>query len=297
MKPEARTDDVLVEKVGDELVVYDRARHEAHRLNAPAAVVWQHCDGRRTEEELARVLGDTLGGPADGDVVRFALGELDRAKLLVPGAVAIDAISRREVLTRLRKAAYLLPVVASMVAPTPLAAASDSAGTPTSPSASPTATPAPSPTSAPPTSPTPSPTAAPTPSPSPTAAPTPSPSPTAAPTPTTDFSGTYNCTFTRTAQSGNCNFQSSFNGQIVLTDNRSGGVTIRLIEQLTRNYSGSINSSGQFNCTGNNSFGGCTQTNGSCNGTISGNNITCDESLPLSSCCSGTVTYHGTGSK
>ena len=39
---------MLVREIGEETLVYDLARHEAHCLNAPAAFVYRQCDGRTT---------------------------------------------------------------------------------------------------------------------------------------------------------------------------------------------------------------------------------------------------------
>jgi len=128
--PLARQDDVVVSKVEDDLLVYDRRRHRAHALNRSAALVWQHCDGQRTVGDLASLLRRELEPSADESVVWLALTQLGRAHLLhspvtAPGAVA--SYSRRELLRRagvsLVAGAFLLPVVESIVAPTAAAAA------------------------------------------------------------------------------------------------------------------------------------------------------------------------------
>jgi hypothetical protein len=130
MTPQSRKEQLLTQRVGDELVVYDERTHEAHRLNRTAAEVWEQADGARTVPELASSLRQSLaaeGGAAVGDqeseeLVRLALDNLDRAGLLVRGLPAInEPMSRRQMLV---VAAALLPVVASIVAPTPAMAQS-----------------------------------------------------------------------------------------------------------------------------------------------------------------------------
>lgn len=46
-RPAARTRDVVVRTVGDEVLVYDLARHRAHSLNPVATAVWRAWDGAR----------------------------------------------------------------------------------------------------------------------------------------------------------------------------------------------------------------------------------------------------------
>lgn len=126
MHPDARHDDVLVYEVGDELIVYDPARHRAHRLNRAAALVWRHADGRTGVAALAALLARELGVPANEDVVWLALDRLADARLLHRRPRPPHPnLSRREVVRRLGMAgaaAALLPAVASVTAPTPLMA-------------------------------------------------------------------------------------------------------------------------------------------------------------------------------
>jgi Coenzyme PQQ synthesis protein D (PqqD) len=56
MTPESRKEQLLTQRVGDELVIYDERTHEAHRLNRTAAAVWEQADGVRTVPELASSL-------------------------------------------------------------------------------------------------------------------------------------------------------------------------------------------------------------------------------------------------
>ncbi len=119
--PLARHQGLVSRQVGDELLVYDLERQQAHALNAVAAAVWRMCDGARTVPEIAAAVRDR--GPAVPEAaVRYALGALSRARLLAT-PVATDGLTRRELVRRLGTAAAL-PLVASIVAPTPAAAQS-----------------------------------------------------------------------------------------------------------------------------------------------------------------------------
>jgi hypothetical protein len=121
MKPVARKDGLIFRQLPGELLVYDKVRHRAHCLNAPAAVVFKHSDGKTSVKELAKRLRREMGGGSDEAWVWLALEQLDEAHLLEDAASA-PAPLRREILKRLGCAAAL-PVVISLLAPTPASAA------------------------------------------------------------------------------------------------------------------------------------------------------------------------------
>jgi hypothetical protein len=130
LMPRARQDELVVEELQDETLVYDLKRHKARCLNPTAALVWQHCDGQTTVPELAALLEEQLATPTDEAVVWMALDRLGRAHLLSePVTLPADKAqySRREVLRTLRRVAgisLLLPVIESIVAPRAAAQAS-----------------------------------------------------------------------------------------------------------------------------------------------------------------------------
>ena len=82
LHPRARQNDILVEHVGDETIVYDGERHQAHSLNRSASIVWQHSDGEHSIPQLADVLGTELGIEPDGSLVEYAIDRLANAHLL-----------------------------------------------------------------------------------------------------------------------------------------------------------------------------------------------------------------------
>ncbi|MCZ7575070.1 MAG: PqqD family protein [Ardenticatenaceae bacterium] len=136
--PRARTEGLVIQEMPAgpglpyEVLVYDLDRHEAHCLNETAARVWQHCDGASTVGEVARRLGQALCAPVDERVVWYALGQLERFRLL-QDRVALPAdlarISRRELVRRLGLAAAVaVPLIISVAAPPPAAAASGCLG-------------------------------------------------------------------------------------------------------------------------------------------------------------------------
>src|SRR5438045_66180 len=112
----------------DDLLVYDAQSHRAHSLNKTAAAVWSQCNGDATAPEIARRLESTLQSGSAEALVEMAIGKLRRAGLLVDGEQDQNhpqLLSRRKVLRGIRTAAgVMIPVVATLVLPTPTEAAS-----------------------------------------------------------------------------------------------------------------------------------------------------------------------------
>lgn len=122
--PQARQDGLLVEKVGEELLIYDQDSHIAHCLSPIAGSVWRHCDGEREVTELIQLAG------VSENLVADALHELREKNLLdadpqLEGTV--PGISRREAIVRgvrISAAAAAVPLIVSATAPTPAMAES-----------------------------------------------------------------------------------------------------------------------------------------------------------------------------
>jgi hypothetical protein len=117
----ARKENLVVQEMPDEMLVYDLKQHKAHCLNQTAAFVWGHCDGRTTAAEIAKLMEEKWSKPASEGMVWLALEKLSRANLLqepiaLPPAQA--GISRRMAVRQLGLGAMLaVPVVISVVAP------------------------------------------------------------------------------------------------------------------------------------------------------------------------------------
>lgn len=124
----ARDEELVVQELEGEVLVYDLKSHKAHALNKTAAFVWNHCDGHRSPEEIAKLMAEEWQTPVGEDAVWFTLNKLGKADLLkervtLPQAQA--GMSRRSAVRRLGFGALLaVPVVMSIVTPTAAAAAS-----------------------------------------------------------------------------------------------------------------------------------------------------------------------------
>ena len=121
--PQARTDQLVVEAMVDETLVYDLRRHKAHYLNPTAALVWRCCHERKSVAETAALLETELRMPEAETVVWMALDRLERARLLTdlpsfPGPRL--QYGRRQVIRAVglgAAATLLLPIVDSIVSP------------------------------------------------------------------------------------------------------------------------------------------------------------------------------------
>jgi hypothetical protein len=115
--PRARVQELVVEDVGEEVLIYDQQSDQAHCLSRDAAMVWRVCDGATSSVEVAAALG------LDPKVVALAIEEMDDRGLLdsAPG------VTRRQATIRMAKvggAAVAAPLIYSIFAPAPALAAS-----------------------------------------------------------------------------------------------------------------------------------------------------------------------------
>jgi Coenzyme PQQ synthesis protein D (PqqD) len=113
--PIARSEDLLVEELGDELLVYDRGCDEAHSLDASAAAIWRACDGTKPVSAIASDL------VLEEAVVQSTVEQLGELGLLLPGSFETAGHSRRALLRHglVAGAAGVaaVPVIRSIVAP------------------------------------------------------------------------------------------------------------------------------------------------------------------------------------
>lgn len=110
-RPKARTEHLVSERIENELVVYDQLNHIAHCLSSDAAAVWELCDGRLSEVEIATKLG------LSRETVERAVDSLRECRLLNLEPVPAPGYSRRQAAIRLARiggAALAGPLVYSV---------------------------------------------------------------------------------------------------------------------------------------------------------------------------------------
>lgn len=114
--------EATVRELTDEFIVYDKKTEHAHCLNKTAWDVWQLCDGKTTVAEMIQKLG-----PGSDEPVWLSLGRLEKAGLLENAPVRSQEanLARRDAVRKLGIAAAIaLPVIVSVLVPTPAQAIS-----------------------------------------------------------------------------------------------------------------------------------------------------------------------------
>jgi hypothetical protein len=115
-----KLEQISLQVIGEETLLYDTLHHQAWCLNRSSACIWHLCDGQRDVQQIAAAGSKELNAQVTEDIVVLALAELREKNLLEPEtATALpDSVTRREMLSRAGlAAAAILPVVASILAP------------------------------------------------------------------------------------------------------------------------------------------------------------------------------------
>lgn len=120
--PQAKNRDIVVQELGKELLVYDLTTHKAYQLNETAMIVFNHCDGQTSFDDLKKKHKFT------DDLIYLTLDQLKDDGLIGEYSSKFQGASRREVIKKVGLASLIaLPLIASVVAPTAAHAQSDNA--------------------------------------------------------------------------------------------------------------------------------------------------------------------------
>jgi hypothetical protein len=119
--PAARREGLVVRKLNDDVLIYDTKTNHAHSLNQNAALIWEHCDGKRTLGDLSNMLQGNVPGKEREQLTWIAIDQLQRSGLLL-GQVAspesVKGMTRRQLIKAAGIAALIaVPVVSTIVAP------------------------------------------------------------------------------------------------------------------------------------------------------------------------------------
>jgi hypothetical protein len=124
--PLARTEELLVERIGPEIVIYDARTKQAHCLSPLATAVFEMSDGRRSLDELTIAAGSRVDEPVSRAELEQAIAELEQRDLLVAAANR-NGVSRRHLIgrgARLGTAAFAATFVTTLSIPGAASAAS-----------------------------------------------------------------------------------------------------------------------------------------------------------------------------
>ena len=117
--PTTRKNDIVVQEVSGETLIYDLKSNKAYCLNETSALIWQLCDGKRTASEISDEMSIRVKAQISEDFVWIALDQLNKDGLL-EGEISdrFVGLSRREVIRKTGFASVVvLPLVSSLVAP------------------------------------------------------------------------------------------------------------------------------------------------------------------------------------
>ena len=126
--PQARRSGLIIQEVDGEILIYDQETNQAHCLNQTAAKVWNYCDGETSLADACSALSRDLETVVDEKLVWYAVDQFSKDNLLEksiePPAFIIAGMNRRQMVRTLGLAAVIaVPLVTSIVAPTPAQAA------------------------------------------------------------------------------------------------------------------------------------------------------------------------------
>jgi hypothetical protein len=126
--PQARRSGLIIQEVDSEILIYDQDTDKAHCLNQTAAKIWKYCDGETTLSDACSALSRELETAVDEKLVWYAVDQFSKDNLLeqqiTPPAFIIAGMNRRQMVRTLGLAAIVaVPLVTSIVAPTPAQAA------------------------------------------------------------------------------------------------------------------------------------------------------------------------------
>ena len=123
-KPIAKKNFVVVEESPNEVLIYDSSINKVHVLTPVASAVWKNSDGNTSVSEISRKLEAELQNDGGDNLTWLALEELEKSGLLEsPLNIPQNVVSRRSMM-KTAAAIAALPLVTTIIAPTPALALS-----------------------------------------------------------------------------------------------------------------------------------------------------------------------------
>lgn len=120
--PKSRQEELVVQELVNEVLIYDLKIDKAFCLNETSAQVWKLCDGTKSTGEIAETISRQLNSPVSEGLIWVALDQLKKENLLANAdeiASRYQGMSRREMIRNVAlTTAVALPLVSSLAAPT-----------------------------------------------------------------------------------------------------------------------------------------------------------------------------------
>ena len=121
-RPHARRNknDVIIETVGDEVVIYDLKNQHCYALNPMSATIWDLCDGQTTLSEMVLLIKQAhkLSDEEATVAIDLSLEQLTQAGLLAenhPPMVQSEISTKRRTLLKRVAGMISLPAISSIV--------------------------------------------------------------------------------------------------------------------------------------------------------------------------------------
>lgn len=120
-KPKTRNENIVVQEMESEILIYDLQTNKAFCLNETSALIYQLCDGTKTVSKISQSLTQTLNQPISDELIWLALDNFKKDNLLEESEqfeIDFNGLSRRQVIKKVGIASMvILPIVSSVIAP------------------------------------------------------------------------------------------------------------------------------------------------------------------------------------
>ena len=127
-KPKTRNENIVVQEMDNEILIYDLKTDKAFCLNETSALIYQLCDGKRNIPEINRQLNKHLNESVSEELIWLALDNFKKENLLEENEkfeIDFNGLNRRQIIKKIGLASLIaLPMVSSVVAPSAANAAS-----------------------------------------------------------------------------------------------------------------------------------------------------------------------------
>jgi hypothetical protein len=81
LPPARPSEKLLIQELGDEMLVYDCSRHKVFYLNPSTSLVWKHCDGKTKRVDVERLLSEQMHLTGSREL-KLALVRLEQCQLI-----------------------------------------------------------------------------------------------------------------------------------------------------------------------------------------------------------------------
>lgn len=121
IKPISRKQNIVVQELEKELLVYDLQTNKAFCLNKTSAIIYQLCDGKNSIADISSSIAEKLNQPINNELIWLALDGLKKENLLENSEhfeIDFNGLNRRQIIRKVGLASLIaLPIVSSVVAP------------------------------------------------------------------------------------------------------------------------------------------------------------------------------------